>query len=120
MTPFIQEGYNKITCNRNTNNNELSRMKSDKSIFTFIDGAVQQLLRTTIFTNKQVKNFVGEESEIDANSSIPLDFQESFNKTKIELSNLQKKMPLIAKTLTVFLDPIDGTAEFRCFDKKNK
>ena len=123
LQPFIQRVYDLLKTGEN-----LSATKtSDTDFFTIADGMVQYILRTYLFDNYE--NFVGEEQvrvvepntetehlyilyEKDKKFDIPDIFTtliynaiESIKKLKLSKDNL--------KPFTIFLDPIDGTKEFK-------
>ncbi|GAB5361362.1 hypothetical protein AAMO2058_000706900 [Amorphochlora amoebiformis] len=109
---------------------ETSQTKADKSMFTIADGMVQELLLNHLFKRVKFKDIVAEE-DIDCNIrdtpfkvgdlTIPTDSKitkevvkakEILDRYSTELESLSKSRDDLLKSLTLFLDPIDGTKEF--------
>jgi 3'(2'), 5'-bisphosphate nucleotidase len=102
----------------------LMKMKTDKSVFTVADGIVQHLLQVHLFRRGSLfKAVVGEEDESSVNIStrpftvdaleVPHTFYDMIEKVRDEVSELSLNLdPHAYRSLTVFVDPIDGTREF--------
>jgi 3'-phosphoadenosine 5'-phosphosulfate (PAPS) 3'-phosphatase len=122
LQPFIQRVYDLLKTGEN-----LSATKtSDTDIFTIADGMVQYILRTYLFDNYE--NFVGEEEvkvvepktekdqyilfEKDKKFDIPDIFTTLIHNAIKSIKNLKLSKDNL-KPFTIFLDPIDGTSEFK-------
>ena len=105
-----------------TMNSETSKLKSDKSVFTIADGIVQHLLIEYLYVGKFC-NIVGEEDESAINIAkkpytvddlvVPDMFEDVIDAARERIQALASNIHTEAyQTLTVFIDPIDGTREF--------
>ena len=116
---------------------EMSKEKlNPNDVFTIADGMVQYILRKYLFKNPEF--FVGEEVvEVDeiideetkvvsqynlgqgSNKKIPIPkvFTDYINDA-IEKINAIELDPILFKDYTIFVDPIDGTAEYKGTDKR--
>lgn len=115
----------------------MSAKTSATDVFTIADGMVQHILRNYLFNNPDDnKDFVGEEKievkEKDENNekyiiiegekqiSIPHTFTKLIDEAIQQIKLLGKKLPEdIFEKYTIFVDPIDGTAEFSGTDKRS-
>jgi 3'-phosphoadenosine 5'-phosphosulfate (PAPS) 3'-phosphatase len=125
LTEFIKE-----------NTTSLSKEKlNEKDIFTIADGMVQYILRNYLFNNTD--NFVGEETievkeDIDEESKevvqytliqgsdttlIPKVFTSFINDAIANIKSIELD-PTLFRDYTIFVDPIDGTAEYQGTDKR--
>lgn len=105
-----------------TMNSETSKLKSDKSVFTIADGIVQHLLIEHLYVGK-FASIVGEEDESSINITtkpytvdelvVPDMFVDMIDSVRTRIEALAATLSSEAyQTLTVFIDPIDGTREF--------
>ena len=102
-------------------NNDISKLKADKSAFTIADGIVQNLLTNHLFLNK-FSNIVGEEDvkvEITLKPYmvddliVPEEFYKIIDDTRYKIQELSALIDNESyKSLSAFIDPIDGTKEF--------
>lgn len=107
-------------------NTSTSKLKADKSAFTIADGAVQHLLVEHLFGDKKFLGIVGEEDcavnlsgddgaplTVD-DLTIPEEFVPVVQEARREIQLLAKEIIdcELYKSLTIFIDPIDGTREF--------
>jgi 3'-phosphoadenosine 5'-phosphosulfate (PAPS) 3'-phosphatase len=111
MTPLITTIYNDLSKNE-------VKTKQDNSAFTIADGLVQQLIYV-LFTNVQFRDIVGEEDATVNDSwdqvdglSIPNHIIPIVHSTKKDIESLADTLSGDYSTITVFIDPIDGTKEF--------
>ncbi len=116
----------------------MSAKSSATDVFTIADGMVQHILRKYLFNDPDNnKDFVGEEQvevtekdennnkyivkEKEKNIEIPHTFTKLIDDAIDKIKLLGNKMPEnIFEKYTVFVDPIDGTAEFSGTDKRSK
>eukprot|EP00586_Coscinodiscus_wailesii_P010800 CAMPEP_0172510382 /NCGR_PEP_ID=MMETSP1066-20121228/228024_1 /TAXON_ID=671091 /ORGANISM="Coscinodiscus wailesii, Strain CCMP2513" /LENGTH=390 /DNA_ID=CAMNT_0013289305 /DNA_START=220 /DNA_END=1392 /DNA_ORIENTATION=- len=126
LTPMIISIYNSIQLEATTkgSSESKSKVKADDSAFTIADGAVQHLLAKEFLGSIGVGSIVGEE-ECEVNLSrqpfmiddlvVPDEFVRIIEKARGAIQELAKEISRDAelyKSLTVFIDPIDGTREF--------
>jgi len=115
LTPLVKGFYSSIS-------GDTSKLKADNSFFTIADGLVQHLLVENLFNNK-FSNIVGEEEGTTVNIvnkpytiddlTIPEEFNCLVESSRDAINELSKSIdPNAYKSLTVFIDPIDGTREF--------
>jgi 3'-phosphoadenosine 5'-phosphosulfate (PAPS) 3'-phosphatase len=140
MQPFIQAVYYVLYLKQNKIASDYleaaATKNSDGDIFTIADGMVQYIIKTYLFPEGQA--FVGEEQLKEGAYKIIDDNTRTihgisiakhlFNKIDVaieKIDNLRKvnfdnNEDVLAKLqeLAVFLDPIDGTAEFSHTDKR--
>ena len=123
LTPTISSLYESIN---SSGTKEGAKTKADNSAFTIADGLVQHLLIEELLDGV-VGNIVGEE-ECDANLEtepytvddleIPTEFMEMIREAKSQVAQAKKQylgqsaQDGTYRSLTAFLDPIDGTREF--------
>ena len=105
-------------------NADSSKLKDDKSAFTIADGAVQHLLVDYLFGPNKFHGIIGEEDcAVDLSDNAPykvddLTIPEAFipivKKARLNICSLADEIIDcdLYKSLTVFIDPIDGTREF--------
>jgi 3'(2'), 5'-bisphosphate nucleotidase len=117
LTPMIVQFYNAI-------NGDTAKLKEDKSVFTIADGTVQHLLVEHLYSGGVFRGIVGEEEcEVDLVNrpfkvdglTIPEEFCDMIEKVRDDIKTLREehlKPCELYKTLTIFIDPIDGTREF--------
>lgn len=101
-------------------NSEVSKLKADKSAFTIADGIVQHLLTCHLFCGDKFCAIVGEE-DVSVNISsrpymvddltVPDEFTDLIDSTREQVGSLAAGIKSY-DTLTIFIDPIDGTREF--------
>jgi 3'(2'), 5'-bisphosphate nucleotidase len=105
-----------------TMNSDTSKLKADKSVFTIADGIVQHLLIEHLYVGKFL-NIVGEEDDSSVNITskpytvddlvVPDMFEDMIDSVRTRIEALAGRIDSEAyQTLTVFIDPIDGTREF--------
>jgi 3'(2'), 5'-bisphosphate nucleotidase len=117
LTPMIVAFYDSI-------NAETSKLKDDKSAFTIADGTVQHLLVDYLFGSNKFRGIVGEEDcavnlcdnapfTVD-DLTIPEAFVPIVNKARLDIRSLADEIIDcdLYRSLTIFIDPIDGTREF--------
>ena len=115
LTPLVKGFYTSIS-------GDTSKLKADASYFTIADGLVQHLLVENLFNDK-FANIVGEEEGTSVNIvnkpytiddlTIPEEFNGLVESSRDAMNALAKSIdPNAFKSLTVFIDPIDGTREF--------
>lgn len=140
FTQFINEQKKNATT-------ELSKQKlNEKDIFTIADGMVQYIIRKYLFNNP--RHFVGEETievtrkdkddnqieDEDEDEEIQVDqyilkqgseetvipkvFTNDINYAITKINNI-KLDPTLFENYTIFVDPIDGTAEYQGTDKRS-
>ena len=123
LTPTISSLYDSINSSESKKG---AKTKADNSAFTIADGLVQHLLIEELFDGI-VGNIVGEE-ECDVNLDtepytvddleIPSEFVEKIQEAKSQVAKAKKQYLSESdqdgtyRSLTAFLDPIDGTREF--------
>lgn len=115
IAPMVREFYLAI-------NDETSKLKADKSVFTIADGIVQNLLVTSLFGGDKFKGIVGEEDVVVnittqpymvEDLAVPAVFCDLINSTREAVAALSSKIDAsLYKDISVFIDPIDGTREF--------
>jgi 3'(2'), 5'-bisphosphate nucleotidase len=116
MAPMIMSFYTAI-------NSETAKLKSDASVFTIADGIVQHLIRDHLFAGNKFRAIVGEEDESNINISVapykvddlevPAEFCDLVDSTRCRISELASRVDALAfQSVSVFIDPIDGTREF--------
>lgn len=116
LAPMVLAFYTSIT-------GETAKLKEDKSVFTIADGIVQHLLIQNLFSGGKFANLVGEEDETNVNIEtrpftvddlvVPDDFCGLIESVREDIKQLASNIdPNAYKSLTVFIDPIDGTREF--------
>ena len=121
LTPMVQSFYSAL-------NSSTSMLKEDKSVFTIADGTVQHLLVEHLFgpieNTTRFRNIIGEEEctvnltnkpYTVAGLQIPDLFNEQVEQTRDSIRTLSSLLPAgheLYSTLSVFIDPIDGTREF--------
>jgi len=100
-----------------------SKLKSDATYFTIADGIVQHMFIKHLFAGNKFAQIVGEEDESVINIlekpytvddlTVPDEFNSIIAATLKEIDQLSARIdPNLYKTMTVFVDPIDGTREF--------
>tara|TARA_B110000971_G_C19967146_1_gene480797 strand:- start:389 stop:922 length:534 start_codon:yes stop_codon:yes gene_type:complete len=100
-----------------------SKLKSDATFFTIADGIVQHMFIEYLLAGDKFAQIVGEEDESVINISekpytvddltVPDEFNAIIDSTLERIKALALKLDSNAyKTLTAFVDPIDGTREF--------
>ena len=111
--------YSKITAGETCT----AKLKSDATFFSIADGIVQHMFIEYLFAGNKFGQIVGEEDETKVNILskpytvddlvVPDEFsdliEETLNKIKLIATRIDSDA---YKTMTVFVDPIDGTREF--------
>ena len=141
LQPFIQTVYeilNKLTTEYQDDADLMSIMTKKTSatdVFTIADGMVQHILRKYLFNDPENnKDFVGEEQVVvqeknEVNEKyiinntivIPSTFTPLIDQAIEKIKLLGKEIPeYIFQKYTIFVDPIDGTAEFSGTDKRTE
>eukprot|EP00978_Attheya_sp_CCMP212_P048690 scaffold561224_cov55-Attheya_sp.AAC.1 len=121
VTPMVLAFYNSM------HSAGTSKLKDDKSAFTIADGAVQHLLTDHLFGRpgsvSKFRGIVGEEDcavnlserpfTVD-DLTIPEEFVPIVEKARRDISLLAEEIVDcdLYRSLTIFIDPIDGTREF--------
>ena len=133
MTPLIASIYKELILSA-ANSGVVKKVKKDNSAFTIADGTVQRLLINCLFSNVGFRDIVGEEDEAEGEDNdnfvdnnwwyhvqgltIPKHMQPLVDTTRNQIETLAKDLlasndyEAYYETLTVFIDPIDGTREF--------
>lgn len=105
-------------------NADTSKLKEDKSAFTIADGAVQHLLVDYLFGSYKFRGIVGEEDcavNLSDNAPFTVDdliipevFVPIVKKARLNMCSLADEIIDcdFYRSLTIFIDPIDGTREF--------
>ena len=125
VTPAVEALYHSISNKDNDGKAKNTKTKADDSVFTIADGLVQYLLSEILLGQQAVGDMVGEEDcavnlakkpyTVD-DFVVPTEFEDAIDQaiegvTKARdgllLSNQQNY-----RSLTAFIDPIDGTREF--------
>jgi 3'(2'), 5'-bisphosphate nucleotidase len=108
----------------NSINAYTSKLKDDKSAFTIADGAVQHLLVDHLFDSKMFRAIVGEEDcAVNLSDGVPFtvddliipeEFVPVVKKARLDIQSLAHEIVDcdLYRSLTIFIDPIDGTREF--------
>jgi len=120
VTPMLRAFYEKISDQRHGGS---SKLKSDATYFTIADGIVQHMFIQHLFAGNKFAQIVGEEDESVINIlekpysvddlMVPDEFNSIIASTLKEIDNLADRIDGdLYKTMTVFVDPIDGTREF--------
>ena len=120
VTPMLRAFYDKISDQRHGGS---SKLKSDATYFTIADGIVQHLFIKYLFAGDKFAQIVGEEDESVINIinkpysvddlEVPDEFNAIIAATLQEIQQLSSRIdPNLYKSMTVFVDPIDGTREF--------
>jgi len=120
VTPMLKAFYEKISDQRHGGS---SKLKSDATYFTIADGIVQHMFINHLFAGNKFAQIVGEEDEsviniLDKPYSVddlvvPDEFNSIIAATLKEIDQLGARIDSnLYKTMTVFVDPIDGTREF--------
>jgi len=120
VTPMLRAFYEKISDQRHGGS---SKLKSDATYFTIADGIVQHMFIQHLFAGNKFAQIVGEEDESVINIlekpysvddlMVPDEFNSIIAATLKEIDQLATRIdPNLYKTMTVFVDPIDGTREF--------
>jgi len=120
VTPMLKAFYEKISDQRHGGS---SKLKSDATYFTIADGIVQHMFINHLFKGNKFAQIVGEEDESVINIIekpysvddliVPDEFNAIIAATLKEIDQLSSRIDSSAyKTMTVFVDPIDGTREF--------
>lgn len=116
LAPLVRAFYETL-------NSRTSKTKLDDSAFTIADGAVQHLLSRHLFGHSKFGGIVGEE-DCNVNLSetpysvddliVPDEFVPLVDRTAQMIQTLSDDiLPCdLYESLTVFVDPIDGTKEF--------
>lgn len=117
---MLKAFYEKISDQRHGGS---SKLKSDATYFTIADGIVQHMFIKHLFAGNKFAQIVGEEDESVINIlekpysvddlMVPDEFNSIIAATLKEIDMLSTRIdPNLYKTMTVFVDPIDGTREF--------
>jgi 3'-phosphoadenosine 5'-phosphosulfate (PAPS) 3'-phosphatase len=118
LSPMVRAFYKKCSAAYGT-----SKLKSDATFFSIADGIVQHLLVEHLFAGNKFGQIVGEEDETNVNILskpftvddlvVPEEFEELVETTRNKIQQLAKRIDSSSyKTITIFVDPIDGTREF--------
>lgn len=119
VSPMLQAFYAKISAGETST----SKLKSDATFFSIADGIVQHMFIEYLFSGNKFAEIVGEEDETEVNITtkpfrvddlvVPEEFNELIESTLAKIKSLSSKIDsTLYKSLTVFVDPIDGTREF--------
>lgn len=122
LQPMIQKFYDKINAPQ-PGDSATTKKKADSSYFTIVDGVVQHLIINYLFKGNKFAEIVGEEDGSDINIVqrpfhvdeliVPEEFESIISEAREAMSQLAKRIDYFSyKSLTVFVDPIDGTREF--------
>ena len=120
VTPMLRAFYDKISDQRHGGS---SKLKADATYFTIADGIVQHMFINHLFAGNKFAQIVGEEDESVINIiekpysvddlMVPDEFNSIIASTLKEIDLLSARIsPTAYNTMTVFVDPIDGTREF--------
>ncbi|KAJ1624053.1 hypothetical protein T492DRAFT_1050351 [Pavlovales sp. CCMP2436] len=120
VQPMLANFYEKIAEDRHGG---VSKLKSDATYFTIADGVVQHLFIEHFLAGDKFAQIVGEEDESFVNIKtkpymvdelvIPDEFVAVIDAARIKVDQLGTRLDAKAyKSITVFVDPIDGTREF--------
>ena len=120
VTPMLRAFYDKISDQRHGGS---SKLKADATYFTIADGIVQHMFINHLFAGNKFAQIVGEEDELVINIiekpysvddlMVPDEFNSIIESTLKEIDLLSARIsPTAYKTVTAFVDPIDGTREF--------
>jgi 3'-phosphoadenosine 5'-phosphosulfate (PAPS) 3'-phosphatase len=118
LSPMVRAFYQKCSAAYGT-----SKLKSDATFFSIADGIVQHLLVEHLFAGNKFGQIVGEEDETNVNIMskpftvddlvVPEEFNGLVESTRDQIQQLAKRIDSTSyKTITIFVDPIDGTREF--------
>lgn len=118
LSPMVRAFYQKCSAAYGT-----SKLKSDATFFSIADGIVQHLLVEHLFAGNKFGQIVGEEDETNVNIItkpftvddlvVPEEFNGLVESTRDQIQKLAKRIDSTSyKTVTIFVDPIDGTREF--------
>ena len=100
-----------------------AKLKEDKSVFTIADGIVQETLKSCLYAGNKFEAIVGEEDNSNINLKVKpytVDdlvvadkFVPAIDRVVERLTSLGQTIDAEAyRSLTIFIDPIDGTREF--------
>ena len=120
VTPMLKAFYAKISDQRHGGS---SKLKSDATYFTIADGIVQHMFINHLFAGNKFAQIVGEEDESVINIlekpftvddlTVPDEFNSIIASTLKEIDQLGSRIDEnLYQSMTVFVDPIDGTREF--------
>mmetsp|Transcript_32364 Transcript_32364/g.100148 ORF Transcript_32364/g.100148 Transcript_32364/m.100148 type:complete len:448 (+) Transcript_32364:161-1504(+) len=120
VTPMLLAFYEKIADQRHGG---ASKLKADATYFTIADGIVQHMIIEYLFAGDKFGQIVGEEDESEINIvekpytvddlEVPEEFNGIIDATLVKVRALADRIDSNAfKTMTAFVDPIDGTREF--------
>jgi 3'(2'), 5'-bisphosphate nucleotidase len=120
VTPMLKAFYDKISDQRHGGS---SKLKSDATYFTIADGIVQHMFINHLFAGNKFAQIVGEEDESVINIlekpftvddlTVPDEFNAIISSTLKEIDQIGLRIDdNLYKSMTVFVDPIDGTREF--------
>jgi 3'-phosphoadenosine 5'-phosphosulfate (PAPS) 3'-phosphatase len=117
---MLKAFYDKISDQRHGGS---SKLKSDATYFTIADGIVQHMFINHLFAGNKFAQIVGEEDESVINIlekpftvddlTVPDEFNAIISSTLKEIDQIGLRIDdNLYKSMTVFVDPIDGTREF--------
>ena len=107
----------------NSGESATAKLKSDATFFSIADGIVQHMFIEHLLTGDKFGKIVGEEDETKVNIInkpytvddlvVPDEFSALIAETLVKIKEIAKRIDSNAyKSITVFVDPIDGTREF--------
>ena len=116
LAVFVRELYSALS-------GDAAKLKEDKSVFTIADGIVQETLKSCLFAGNKFEAIVGEEDSSNINLKVKpytVDdlvvadkFVPAVDRVVERLTSLGQTIDHEAyRSLTIFIDPIDGTREF--------